>query len=174
MVKNSFLTLKNKVFLERYKEKYLKEVYELFLLYNGEEFIRYEKNFFNSQYFEFNFLKNLKTRYIKFRLLKNSEEGDCIGFIYCYNYEEVNKTVFFDILMKNEKYYEEDIIEIIKQYLSNIKKEKNIRLIYSHSLSNQNSKMCFLKKCDFKVIGNMEEYRYYNGAYLDMKILQLS
>ena len=174
MIKNSFLALKDKIFLQRYEEKDLKELYELFLLYSGEELMRYDNNFFNSHYFEFNFLKSLKKRYIKFRLLKKSEEEKYIGFIYCYNYEEKNKTIFFDILMKSEKYYEKDILELIKQYLSNIKKEKDIRLIYSHSLSNQDAKLSFLKKCDFKIIGNMKEYRYYNGKYLDMKILQLS
>ncbi len=173
MAKNSFLELRNKVRLEKYNEKYLKELYNIFLLYNGKEFIRYEKNFFNSHYFEYNLLKKLKTRYIKFRVLKNTENGECLGFIYCYNYEEINETIFFDILVKNEKYYEEYMIEIIKQYLSNIRKEKNIRLIYSHSLSNQDLKISFLKQCNFKVIGKMKEYRYYNGCYLDMKILQL-
>lgn len=158
----------------QYIDKYYHQVYEMFSLYNGKELVRYKENFFHKLNFYSNFKENLTKRYYNFLLIYNINKSEIIGFIYMYNYEPKNETVFLDIFMKNDEYYGAISLGFLNSYLENVTSNKKIRTIYTHCFEYEKQKQSFFKRCNFKLIGRMCEYRYYNKNYVDVNILELN
>lgn len=171
---NNFILKENKIVLKEYNDAYYNETFTLFSLYEGKELVRNDDNSFHRLNFYSEFKRNIKKRYFDFFLFQTIDKNEIIGFIYCYNYDQKNQNIFFEIFLNSPDYYENnDLRQLVQTYLNRIISNKKIRILYSHCLSYENKKFKFFKCCNFVTIGTMKEYRYYKKKYIDVKILEL-
>ena len=167
------LEFKN-VKLVHYSKEYFDFVYDCYQDYDS---IHLFSNFLEikskNEFWDI-FVDKLKKRYLEFMIILNKENNIPVGFIYSYDYNIVNQTVYIAICICKEK--RKNIYGVLSGiiYFNYLFKTKPIRKVYCAIYSF--NKECFeiLSKIGFLKEGNLKKHRYYNGEYYDTYIMSLT
>lgn len=106
-------------------------------------------------------------------IIINKENNNPIGFIYSYNYNTNNQTIYTAVYIVEK--YRKGIIGATAGmiFYNHLFKIKPIRKIYCTVYEYNKDSLNLLKTAGFKEEGILKKHRYFNGNYFDMYIMSL-
>lgn len=159
--------------LIHYSKDYFEFLYDCYQDYNSIYLFCNQLEIKSKNEF-WNFLTNkMEKSYNEYMIIINKENSRPIGFIYSYNYNTNNQTIYTAIYII-EKYRRGSIGAtagiIFYNYMF---KTKPIRKIYCTVYEYNKESMNLLKTAGFKEEGILKQHRYINGNYYNMHIMSL-
>lgn len=115
----------------------------------------------------------MENMYDEFMIIINKESNIPIGFIYSYNYNTNNQTIYTAIYIKEN--FRRSIVGATAGmiFYNYILRVKPIRKIYCTVYEYNKDSLNLLKTAGFKEEGILRKHRYINGEYYNMYIMSL-
>lgn len=160
--------------LVHYEKKYFEFVYNLYQDYNSMYLfcnqieIKSQNEFWDIISFR---MKNI---YNEFMIILNKENNYPIGFIYSFDYNDKNQTIYTAICIKAE--YRKNIVGATAGmiFYNKLFKTTPLRKIYCTVYEYNKDSLNLLKTAGFKEEGLLKKHRFFNGNYYNMYIMSLN
>lgn len=159
--------------LVHYSKDYFDFIYDCYQDYNSMYLFCNQLEIKSKNEFWDNFTNKMDKIYNQYMIIINKENNNPIGFIYSYNYNTNNQTIYTAVYII--KKYRKGIVGATAGmiFYNYIFKIKPIRKIYCTIYEYNKESLNLLKTAGFKEEGILKKHRYINGNYYNMYIMSL-
>lgn len=160
--------------LVHYSKEYFEFIYNCYQDFNSAYLFCNNLEIKSKNEFWDTFTTKMTNSYNEYMIIISKENNEPIGFIYSFNYNTVNQTIYTAIYII-EKYRKSSIGAISGMiFYQYVFKTKPIRKIYCTVYEYNKDSLKLLKTAGFKQEGLLKKHRFLAGSYHDMYLMSLS